>query len=230
MMVDMAENEHVQQNNQKYFILLIITDGIINDMQKTIDEIVRGSAYPLSIIIVGVGQEDFTSMETLDADDEPLYSKTYKKVMERDIVQFVPFRDFRENPVLLAKETLAEVPKQLISIFEKNKITPKAVKEEEKQQIKQKLSRVSTLVDGKSQAHGAPPFFMEIKDKFMDKCQEMGMDFMEVNDFLDEKGIAECNLELVIDYMKNPNYVNKLKRNLVKGSSNKVNYEYFDPS
>jgi len=27
----------VTQDNQKYFILMIITDGIINDMQKTID-------------------------------------------------------------------------------------------------------------------------------------------------------------------------------------------------
>jgi len=53
---------------------MIITDGIINDMQKTIDEIVRGSGLPLSIIIVGVGNEDFSSMETLDADEEPLYS------------------------------------------------------------------------------------------------------------------------------------------------------------
>ena len=34
---DMASEEQVTQGNQKYFILLIITDGIINDMQKTID-------------------------------------------------------------------------------------------------------------------------------------------------------------------------------------------------
>ena len=59
-------------------IHLIITDGIINDMQKTIDEIVRGSELPLSIIIVGFGDVDFSSMDVLDADDEPLYSKKYK--------------------------------------------------------------------------------------------------------------------------------------------------------
>jgi hypothetical protein len=33
----MAEAERVDQLHQKYNILLIITDGIINDMQKTID-------------------------------------------------------------------------------------------------------------------------------------------------------------------------------------------------
>ena len=71
---DMAEQLNVSQNNQKYQILMIITDGIINDMVKTIDEIVRGSELPLSIIIVGVGEADFSSMDVLDADDEPLYS------------------------------------------------------------------------------------------------------------------------------------------------------------
>ena len=68
----MAEGAKVSQTNQKYQILLILTDGIINDMKQTIDEIVRGSALPLSIIIVGVGDADFSSMDTLDADDEPL--------------------------------------------------------------------------------------------------------------------------------------------------------------
>ena len=67
----------IQSLHQKYFILLIITDGIINDMQKTIDQIVRGSTLPLSIIIVGVGSDEFTSMDTLDADETPLFSTRY---------------------------------------------------------------------------------------------------------------------------------------------------------
>lgn len=37
LVADMAEEAQVSQGNQKYFILLILTDGIINDMQKTID-------------------------------------------------------------------------------------------------------------------------------------------------------------------------------------------------
>jgi len=40
----------------------------------------------MSIIIVGVGQADFTSMDILDADDEPLYSNKFKKFMDSDIV------------------------------------------------------------------------------------------------------------------------------------------------
>jgi len=47
---------------------------------------VRGSDLPLSIVIVGVGEAEFDSMDVLDADDEPLYSQKYKKNMSRDIV------------------------------------------------------------------------------------------------------------------------------------------------
>mmetsp|Transcript_6712 Transcript_6712/g.5981 ORF Transcript_6712/g.5981 Transcript_6712/m.5981 type:complete len:301 (-) Transcript_6712:556-1458(-) len=145
MVVDMAQVERVTQMNQKYFILLLITDGIINDMQKTIDEIVRGSGLPLSIIIVGVGNEDFKSMDVLDADDEPLYSQKYKKYMERDIVQFVPFREFKANPILLAKETLQEVPGQLVSFFQSKGIVPLNLSEDRKSEIRKKLSKVRSL-------------------------------------------------------------------------------------
>jgi hypothetical protein len=69
-----------------------LTDGCIHDIEKTTDEIVRGSTMPLSIIIVGVGEANFDKMDVLDADDTPLYSNAHKKQMERDIVQFVPFR------------------------------------------------------------------------------------------------------------------------------------------
>ena len=43
-------------------------------MQPTIDEIVKASGLPLSIIIVGVGDADFEAMEQLDGDVSPLYS------------------------------------------------------------------------------------------------------------------------------------------------------------
>jgi hypothetical protein len=79
-------------------------------MQKTIDEIVRGSDAPLSIVIVGVGCADFERMDELDADTTPLYSNKFGKYMSRDIVQFVPFREFKNDTFKLAKETLQEIP------------------------------------------------------------------------------------------------------------------------
>jgi hypothetical protein len=66
--------------------MLILTDGIINDLEKTIDEVVAGSVLPLSIIIVGIGNADFDQMDQLDADETPLFSRKWNKYMSRDIV------------------------------------------------------------------------------------------------------------------------------------------------
>ena len=50
-------------------------------------------------------------MNVLDADDNPLFSKLYEQTMSRDIVQFVPFNEYRDNALLLACEVREEIPK-----------------------------------------------------------------------------------------------------------------------
>merc|ERR1719474_625005 len=112
------------ESEQNYVILLIITDGIINDMKQTIDAIVGATELPLSIIIVGVGDADFGSMDKLDADDVPLRSSS-GVVMKRDIVQFVPFNEFKNQHISgLAKEVLEEVPDQITGFMTMKKLHP----------------------------------------------------------------------------------------------------------
>ena len=48
--------------------MVILTDGEIMDMPDTISEIVKLSAMPCSIIIIGVGNETFEKMHILDGD------------------------------------------------------------------------------------------------------------------------------------------------------------------
>lgn len=72
-------------SDNTYQILLLLTDGIINDMPRTKDAIVELSELPCSIIIVGVGNADFTDMETLDGDDGVLRNSR-GKAATRDIV------------------------------------------------------------------------------------------------------------------------------------------------
>ena len=50
------------QQHQKYTVLLILTDGLINDMESTIASLVAASGHPLSVLIVGVGAENFSGM------------------------------------------------------------------------------------------------------------------------------------------------------------------------
>uniref|UniRef100_K3X660 C2 domain-containing protein n=1 Tax=Globisporangium ultimum (strain ATCC 200006 / CBS 805.95 / DAOM BR144) TaxID=431595 RepID=K3X660_GLOUD len=120
-----AAQPSMSDMNLKYFVLLIITDGAIMDMQATIDEIVQASFLPMSIVIVGVGNADFSAMDTLDGDGK-LLMDSRRRVAARDIVQFVPFNQFRNNPARLAKETLAEIPMQLVQHFKARGIKPHA--------------------------------------------------------------------------------------------------------
>lgn len=53
----------LQQQRSKYLVLLIITDGAIHDMEATIQLLVDSSELPVSVLIIGVGDDDFDSME-----------------------------------------------------------------------------------------------------------------------------------------------------------------------
>ena len=55
-----------------YHCLMIITDGEIHDMQQTVDLVVELSKFPVSIIIIGVGNEQFEKMQFLDSDEKIL--------------------------------------------------------------------------------------------------------------------------------------------------------------
>ncbi|GAV79806.1 Copine domain-containing protein [Cephalotus follicularis] len=80
-------------NSNKYLVLLIITDGVLTDLQETKYSLVRVSDLPLSILIVGVGEVDFTQMEILDADNGRRLERSTGRLATRDIVQFVPMRE-----------------------------------------------------------------------------------------------------------------------------------------
>ena len=112
-----------EDNNLKYHILLILTDGKIDDIDNTIDELVEGSFLPLSIIIIGLGNADFTNMVFLDHDNDKLVNSKGAKA-SRDLVQFVPFLKYEANPELLAIEVLEEIPRQIVDYYEQNNIDP----------------------------------------------------------------------------------------------------------
>lgn len=108
-------NREVTQNDQSYTILLIVTDGVISDVDNTLQEIAKATSLPLSIVIIGVGEADFSNMELLDGDDLD---------RERDIVQFVKFRQYRTTPEVLRAMVLEEIPGQLVQYMKQRGIEP----------------------------------------------------------------------------------------------------------
>jgi len=221
---------HIKNSNDdlKYFILLIITDGVINDMQDTINEVVRASEYPMSIIIVGVGDEDFSMMDELDADERPLYSTATKKFMMRDIVQFVPFNDFKDRSYHeLAMATLDEVPREVVNYFMSKNIPPRGLDEngnrvKQQEQPEKKMTpaeaqrKANVLAIKQKEAEEAakkptslalrkeelPKYLLDEKARLMQSAVSQGYPRDEVEHSVEE-GLPSMEVELLVDILTN---------------------------
>ena len=117
----------IQKDIFEYHILMILTTGLIDDFQETIDILVEASTLPLSVIIIGIGKGDFTKMIELDGDEKPLKSST-GKVRKRDLVQFVPFEKYQNDKNLLFMEVLAEIPRQIMEYYQFKNLNPDKIK------------------------------------------------------------------------------------------------------
>ncbi len=112
--------------------MMIITDGEIHDMRETIDIIVELSKFPVSIIIIGVGDDDFENMRKLDGDQDRLRNSS-NQLASRDIVQFVKIADYNSgksdatNLIRLAEDVLKELPDQIVDYMIANKIKPSII-------------------------------------------------------------------------------------------------------
>ncbi|KAJ3088594.1 Copine-8 [Quaeritorhiza haematococci] len=173
-------------SNAPYNVLLILTDGEVTDMESTVNAIVDASSLPLSIVIVGVGNADFSKMEYLDGDDPAASAggsggtataevtkagaggrgvRGYRKLLKtldgkrmaaRDIVQFVPFREFMgsatgSDSYRLAQAVLAEIPTQFLEYMKKHNIKPRPPRR----------ASVSSLVSVESDYPGGPTLSRE---------------------------------------------------------------------
>ncbi|GFN97507.1 copine-3 [Plakobranchus ocellatus] len=119
-----AQQEEPMKGAHAYSVLLLLTDGVLSDMGDTKASIVAASKLPMSLIIVGVGGADFTDMNELDGDNGVLRSPQGEPA-RRDIVQFVPFREFKRSaPAELARHVLAEIPKQVTEYYKMRGLKP----------------------------------------------------------------------------------------------------------
>ncbi|RHN78821.1 putative C2 domain, von Willebrand factor, type A, copine, protein BONZAI [Medicago truncatula] len=124
MAAQMAAEALSSYNSTKYYVLLIITDGVVTDLQETIDSVVKASDLPLSILIVGVGSADFTSMEVLDADNGRRLKSSTGRLATRDIVQFVPMREVQSGQISVVQALLEELPSQFLAFMRSRDIKP----------------------------------------------------------------------------------------------------------
>lgn len=121
-----------------YHILVIIADGLIDDVNETIRSIIEASNYSLSIITIGVGDGPWDMMEKFD---DELPERKF------DNFQFVEFNKIMNNPHLENREAafsmhaLMECPDQYNYIKNNNLLKQKGYTKKANNQIKYIISK-----------------------------------------------------------------------------------------
>ena len=99
-------------------------------MPSTKNLVVEASHLPVSIIIIGVGDEEFQLMEALDC-DKGIIKNSQGTPAARDIVQFVKFKKFvtqhdqdGSTQAKLAEKVLQEIPDQIVDYMLMKDIKP----------------------------------------------------------------------------------------------------------
>uniref|UniRef100_A0A7S1D519 C2 domain-containing protein n=2 Tax=Cyclophora tenuis TaxID=216820 RepID=A0A7S1D519_CYCTE len=108
-----------QGGNLSYTILLILTAGNLKDeaeIRQTKQELITASGSPLSVVIVGIGDNDFSGMAFLDEHDPQTEGG-------RDITKFVQFTEYKSYN-LLTEAVLDEIPEQLVDYYYERGMMP----------------------------------------------------------------------------------------------------------
>ena len=103
-----------------YHIMVIITDGNNHDIDEMIRQLIKSERYPISVCIVGVGDENFSRMLQMDSRTKPLEDKDGNK-SERDMCQFVRYNDFKDRPDKLTEYMLTVIPSQVEAYYRASK-------------------------------------------------------------------------------------------------------------
>ena len=201
----------------RYTILTILTDGKCHDMQDTINELLQAADLPLSIIIVGLGQSDFKKMEILDGDKGLLNSKGEKA--ERDIVQFIEFKKFQNNPDLLAKHVLEELPTQVVDYMMDQGIDPlmQCTVRKSVRKVVLKKDKSEGILEEEEEDQ-MESLTMESDDEEQNKIKNN-----TISSFTNNHLCASKSFNKVFDLMKKENddeELNKIKNNTIKSFTN----------
>lgn len=122
--------------------MLIITDGVVHDMSETLDALQDLEEEGISIVIVGVGDQNFSDMKVLDdvgsdeiykrVKDDSLDTEIHEFLQRRgersrDLVQFVEFNEKAKNGTMqdLTEEVLREIPNQVVAYFQRHGLSDK---------------------------------------------------------------------------------------------------------
>lgn len=136
-------------------------------------------------------------MTALDGDEGPLYSELLGKAVARDIVQFVPFNEHKDDPMKLAKATLAELPRQMVDYFQSRNINPLPAAEEQRAAMKVMLQQKGGRFMSFNQMLDI--YTSDRMAKMQQLCQAQGYDPNQVMHLLSNFGVPQDDANIVCE-------------------------------
>ena len=109
-------NSPATNMNMQYCVLLILTDGIVADLEST-QELVRSYSnlqLPLSVIVIGIGRADFSQFHE--------WNKAPPDIRGRFV--FVEFREYQFDTDTLSRKALLRVPHDIVDYYMSRNILP----------------------------------------------------------------------------------------------------------
>jgi len=121
--------------DMKYFVLLVLTDGDIEDQEEVVRQVRECVSIPVSIIFVGIGvSQDFKFLKELAKDIEQILKlkgdggDAMKELQLRQLVHFIAFKEYADDPQYLAAATLAHLPRDIVRYYMANGIKPRGLR------------------------------------------------------------------------------------------------------
>lgn len=123
-----------QPPDMKYYVLVVLTDGEIEDQEEVVRQIRNCLDIPLSIIFVGIGvATEFKFLREL-AKDIPAILKSAEPeddwqtdLQDRQLVHFIAFKDHADDPQYLTAATLSHLPKDIVKYYMGNGTKPRGL-------------------------------------------------------------------------------------------------------
>lgn len=89
-----------------YKVIVLVTDGDVCDLDATLHQVLRANSLPVSLIIVGVGQEALNLNKTVF--ETKFLRKNAQGGYVRDFVRFLHLADYTDDKMSVDRESFVK--------------------------------------------------------------------------------------------------------------------------